>query len=101
MGLIGLIRAYYGSLLGILSGLTKSTDHPTLAPQGPTSYELRSPRVTAWISTPEGPSTQYLRILVPNTIRSMVFGARDLKYWLPGPSGNIFSPYSMNVNPLI
>ena len=29
MGLIGLIRAYYGGLLGILSGLTKSTDHPS------------------------------------------------------------------------
>ena len=28
MGLIGLIRAY-GGLLGILSGLTKSTDHPS------------------------------------------------------------------------
>ena len=36
---------------------------------------------------PEGPSTQYLRILVPNTIESMVFGTRDLKYWVLGPSG--------------
>ena len=34
MGLIGLIRAYYGGLLGILSGLTKSTDHPSRAPFG-------------------------------------------------------------------
>ena len=29
MGLIGLIRAFYGGLLGILSGLTKSTDQVT------------------------------------------------------------------------
>ena len=29
MGLMGLIRAYYGGLQGILSGLTKSTDHPS------------------------------------------------------------------------
>ena len=35
----------------------------------------------------EGPSTQYLRTLVPNTIKSMVFGTRDLKYWVFGPSG--------------
>ena len=36
---------------------------------------------------PEGPSTQYLSSLVPNTIQSMVFGTRSLKYWLLGPSG--------------
>ena len=29
MGLMGLIRAYNGGLQGILSGLTKSTDHPS------------------------------------------------------------------------
>ena len=29
MGLMGLIRAYYGGLQGILSGLAKSTDHPS------------------------------------------------------------------------
>ena len=28
MGLIGLLMACYGGLYGILSGLTKSTDHP-------------------------------------------------------------------------
>ena len=32
---------------------------------------------------PEGPSTQYLRTLVPNTIKGMVFGTRDLKYLDP------------------
>ena len=31
MGLIGLIMASYGGLEGILTGLTKSTDHPSLA----------------------------------------------------------------------
>ena len=34
---------------------------------------------------PEGPSTHYLRTLVPNTIKSMVFGTRVLKYWVLGP----------------
>ena len=38
---------------------------------------------------PEGPSTQYLRTLVPNTIKSKVFGTRNLKYWVLGPSGLI------------
>ena len=36
---------------------------------------------------PEGPSTQYLRFLVPKTIPSMVFGTRILKYWVLGPLG--------------
>ena len=31
MGLIGLLMASYGGLEGILSGLTKSTDHPSRA----------------------------------------------------------------------
>ena len=44
----------------------------------------------AHILCPEGPSTQYLRSLVPNTIKSMVFGTRNLKYWLLGPSGMRF-----------
>ena len=36
---------------------------------------------------PEGPSTQYLRTLVPKTIPLMVFATRVLKYWVLGPSG--------------
>ena len=36
---------------------------------------------------PEGPSTQHLRTLVPNTIKGMVFGTRILKYCVLGPSG--------------
>ena len=35
------------------------------------------------VSTPEGPSTRYLRLLVPKR------GTHDLKYWVPGPSGHI------------
>ena len=36
---------------------------------------------------PEGPSTQYLRTLIPNTIPFMVFGTRVLKYWVLRPTG--------------
>ena len=31
MGLIGLLMAYYGGLKGRLSGLSKTTDHPSMA----------------------------------------------------------------------
>ena len=44
-------------------------------------YELSS------ILSTEGPSTQYSRTLVPNTIKGMVFGTRNLKYLVLGPSG--------------
>ena len=37
---------------------------------------------------PEGPSTQYLRTLVPTTIKGMDFGTKIFKYWVLGPSGN-------------
>ena len=33
MGLIGLVMANYGGLWGILSGRTKSTDHPSNQPK--------------------------------------------------------------------
>ena len=48
---------------------------------------------------PEGPSTQYLRTMVPNTIKRMAFGTRVLKYWLLGPSGISFHilPYTKMV----
>ena len=36
-------------------------------------------------SSPEGPSTQYLRTLVPKTIPLMVFRTRVLKYWVFDP----------------
>ena len=36
---------------------------------------------------PEGPGTQYLSSLVPNTSRGTVWGTRNLKYWILGPSG--------------
>ena len=32
-------------------------------------------------------STQYLQILVPKTIKGMVFGSRNLKDWVLGPPG--------------
>ena len=31
---------------------------------------------------------EYLRILVPNTMKSTVFGANNFKYWVLGPSGH-------------
>ena len=34
-----------------------------------------------------GPSTQYLRLLAPNTILFMVFGTKELKYWCLDPLG--------------
>ena len=40
---------------------------------------------------PEGPSTQYLRTLAPQTIQGMVFGTRVLRYWVLGPSGLVLS----------
>ena len=39
------------------------------------------------IHVPEGPSTKYLRTLVPKACLCMVFGTRDLKCWVLGPSG--------------
>ena len=36
---------------------------------------------------PKGPSTQYSRTFVPKTINGMVFGTRNLIYWVLGPSG--------------
>ena len=36
---------------------------------------------------PEGPSTQYLRFLVPTATPFLVFGTRVLKCWVLGPSG--------------
>ena len=35
----------------------------------------------------EGPSTKYLRTLVPNATKCMVFVTRNPKYWVFGPSG--------------
>ena len=36
---------------------------------------------------PRGPSTEYLRILVPECIEGMASGTRSLKYRALGPSG--------------
>ena len=43
---------------------------------------------TTALPDPEGPSTQYLRTLVPKAIKGMVFGTRVLTYWVLGPSGS-------------
>ena len=40
------------------------------------------------LTLPEGPSTQYLRTLVPKAILLMVFGTKVLKYWVLGPLGS-------------
>ena len=42
-----------------------------------------------FLGYPEGPSTQYLRPLVPNTIHGMDVGTRVHKYWVLGPSGPV------------
>ena len=62
------------------------------APSGPRAdgpwkwhQVFRGPEVPDY--NPEGPSTQSLSTLVPNTIKSMVFGIRDHEYWVFGPSG--------------
>ena len=41
--------------------------------------------VLCMYADPEGPSSQYLRLLAPNTISLMAFGTRGLKYWIRGP----------------
>ena len=38
---------------------------------------------------PKGPSTQYLKTLVPKTIKGMVFGTRVFKSWVLGPFGGV------------
>ena len=40
------------------------------------------------VEIPKGPSTQYFGTSVPKTINRMVFGTRNRKYWVLGPSGN-------------
>ena len=52
---------------------------------------LNSAVATSWTG-PEGPSTQYLRSLVPKTILLMEFGTRDLEYWVFGPSVRYIIP---------
>ena len=48
------------------------------------------------VVVPESPSTQYLSSLVRNTIKSMVFGTRSLKYWVLGTSGSSSGSGSSN-----
>ena len=37
---------------------------------------------------PEGPSTQHVRLLIPESLEGMMSGTRDLKYWILGPFGS-------------
>ena len=46
-----------------------------------------------------GPSTQYLRFLVPKTILLMVFGTRVLKYWVLGRPEVCILPHSIFLSP--
>ena len=61
---------------------------------------------------PEGPSTQYLRTLVPKAIKGMVLRTRNLKYWVlgpsptrnlkywvPGPSGDLNAHHTLTLAP--
>ena len=50
---------------------------------GPLENSAATTYAACACSNPRG----YLRTLVPNTIQSRVFGARNLKYWVLGPSG--------------
>ena len=50
------------------------------------SYLLASKAATT-LDDAQGPSSQYLRSLVPKTIPLMVLGTRVLEYWVLGPAG--------------
>ena len=49
------------------------------------SREVHHSEQPRTLNYPEGPSTH----LVSNTIKGMVFGARNLTYWVLGPSGTL------------
>ena len=52
-------------------------------------------------ATKGGPSTQYLRCLVPKTIVLMVLETRELKYLVLGPSGQALECFNANDDPLM
>ena len=64
--------------------------------EGGLAQRVQAPNIWGLVPTaiplmvPEGPSAQYLRLLVPETILGMVFGTRVLKHWVLGPSGGIW-----------
>ena len=55
--------------------------------------EARASLFGGGLCSPEGPSTQYLRLLVPATILLMVFGTRDLQYWGLGSAGYVLAGF--------
>ena len=64
----------------------KTTSLLRCAVEAPIPYEMLCPSLAWPLLLSEGPSTQYLRFLVPKTILLMVFGPRVLKDWVLGPS---------------
>ena len=71
----------------------KCTTRPTFRAQGLTQPLSNSSSNSNSISPREGPSTKYLRTLVPKTIMGMVWGIRVLRYW--GPWSHSNSRWSM------
>ena len=61
---------------------------PSFALESPDPLSGCSCKALLSIPLPEGPSSQYLRPLVPKTIQGVFFGSRILKYWVLGPSGS-------------
>ena len=60
--------------------------NPSTVECSPKAYSQHATlAATSPITHPERPSTQYLKFLVPETIQFMVFGIRDLRYWVLGP----------------
>ena len=59
-------------------------------PRGCLAYRKPSKGHAGWVPSTnlEGPHTQYLRTLVPNTMKGMVSGTKVLKDWVLGPTGN-------------
>ena len=93
-GTVATDKAREGALLKALKQNLKphSTQNHGLYPQMKGAWAimfsvLQLQRNKQFKLFPEGPSTQYLRSLVPKTIPLMVFGTRVLKYWVLGPSG--------------
>ena len=64
----------------------RTTSHPNLSTLQVASL-VEGPRTECTPISPEGLSTQCLRLLTPNHTFLMFLGIRNLIYWLLGPSG--------------
>ena len=56
---------------------------------------LHGRALKSYVSNREGPSTQYLSFLAPNTIKGMVVGTRIFKSWVLGSSGQVYASESV------